>query len=212
MTYTKTITSQKAPGLLRISGLSSRNLLAIAFLRSTRGITHDEEIYPDPFTFNPSRHLGDDAQPDPYKFVFGFGRRACPGMFSLCPTEKRSQWYISGAHLAEMSLFLNVSNILAVFNISKQVDEHGVEVEPTLAWETGATTLVYDTYYRRVVNLINLYQTLETLPVSNSTSFEGTPHAGRHVKPDFFYLIFFLRTSTELYEYGYLVVEKECDS
>ena len=57
------------------------------FLHSTRAITHDEEIYPDPFTFNPNRHLGDAAQPDPYKFVFGFGRRACPGMFSLCATQ-----------------------------------------------------------------------------------------------------------------------------
>jgi hypothetical protein len=106
-------------------------------------------------------------------------------MLSLCATEKRGQQYISGAHLAEMSLFLNVSNILAVFNISKQVNEHGVEVEPTLAWETGLTTLVHNTYYRRVVNLINLYQTLEAVPVSNSSSFEGTPHAGRHVKPEF---------------------------
>ena len=50
-------------------------------------MTHDEEIYPDPFTFNPGRHLGDDAQPDPYKFVFGFGRRACPGMYSLYATQ-----------------------------------------------------------------------------------------------------------------------------
>ena len=154
------------------------------FLHSTRGITHDEEIYPDPFTFNPSRHLGDDAQPDPYKFVFGFGRRVCPGMFSLWKSGKKNQQYISGAHFAEMSLFLNVSNTLAVFNISKQVDEHGVEVEPTLAWETGATTLVHDTYYQRVVNLINLYQTFEALPMSNSTSFEGTPLTGGHVKPE----------------------------
>jgi len=46
-----------------------------------RAMTHDEEIYPDPSMFDPSRHLGDGAQPDPFKFVFGFGRRACPGMF-----------------------------------------------------------------------------------------------------------------------------------
>jgi hypothetical protein len=114
-------------------------------------MTHDEEIYPDPFTFEPNRHLGDDAQPDPYKFVFGFGRRACPGMFSHCARQitlqkKRNQLCISGAHLAEMSLFLNVSNILAVFNVSKPKDEHGVEVEPKLAWTTGAATmLVHDT-------------------------------------------------------------------
>ena len=49
--------------------------------------------------------------------------------------------------MAEMSIFLNVSNILAVFNISKPVDEHGVEVEPTPGWTTGATMLVHDTYY-----------------------------------------------------------------
>jgi hypothetical protein len=130
-----------------------------------------------------------------------------PWYVSLCANrKKKSTVYISGTHLAEMSLFLNVSNILAVFNISKQVDEHGVEVEPPLAWETGLTTLVHDTYYRRVVNLINLYQTLEALPMSNSTSFEGTPLAGRHVKPDF---------CLRLYKYGYpylLVVGKDCDS
>ena len=87
MMYMITITLQKAPRLLRISGLSSPNFFANPFLHSTRAMTHDEEIYPDPFTFNPNRHLGDAAQPDPYKFVFGFGRRACPGMFSLCAMQ-----------------------------------------------------------------------------------------------------------------------------
>ena len=88
MMYMTTISSQKAPGLLRISGLSSRNFPANPFLHSTRAITHDEEIYPDPFTFNPSRHLGDHAQPDPYKFVFGFGKRACPGTFHFVQQKK----------------------------------------------------------------------------------------------------------------------------
>ena len=46
-----------------------------------------------------------------------------------------------------MTLFLNVSNILAVFNISKPVDEHGLEVELMPAWTTGDTMLVDDTYY-----------------------------------------------------------------
>src|SRR6266545_6358506 len=63
-----------------------------------RAIAHDEEVYPDPSTFDPSRHLGDKAQLDPFKFTFGFGRRVCPG-----------------AHLAEMTLFLNIATILAVF-------------------------------------------------------------------------------------------------
>ncbi|KDR82002.1 hypothetical protein GALMADRAFT_60016 [Galerina marginata CBS 339.88] len=85
-------------------------------------ITHDEEIYPESHVFDPSRHLGSTPQPDPFKFVFGFGRRTCPG-----------------AHLAEMSLFLNMASILAVFKISKAVDENGLEIMPEIAWMTGAT-------------------------------------------------------------------------
>ncbi|KDR77596.1 hypothetical protein GALMADRAFT_245744 [Galerina marginata CBS 339.88] len=85
-------------------------------------ITHDVEIYPDPETFDPSRHMGSAPQPDPFKFVFGYGRRICPG-----------------AHLAEMSLFLNMASILAVFNISKPVDSNGLEKEPEIAWTSGTT-------------------------------------------------------------------------
>ena len=71
-------------------------------------------------------------------------------VFTLCKASRKKQSSepcISGAHLAEMSIFLNVSNILAVFDISKPVDEHGVEVEPMPGWTTGATMLVHDTYY-----------------------------------------------------------------
>lgn len=38
-----------------------------------------------------------------------------------------------------MSLFLNMSNILAVFNVSKPLDKNGMEVEPNIAWSTGPT-------------------------------------------------------------------------
>lgn len=55
--------------------------------------------------------------------------------------RKPDAWSLqSGAHLAEMSIFLNLANILATFNISKAVDENGEEVEPTVAWTTGPTT------------------------------------------------------------------------
>lgn len=49
------------------------------FHRQTRAITHDPEIYPDPDVFDPNRYLGEQPQMDPFKFVFGFGRRGCPG-------------------------------------------------------------------------------------------------------------------------------------
>ena len=80
-------------------------------------------MYPDPFKFDPSRHLGDDPELDPFKFTFGMGRRACPG-----------------AHLAEMTLFINVSTILSVFNILKSVDEQGKEIEPKIEWVNGITS------------------------------------------------------------------------
>jgi cytochrome P450 len=83
----------------------------------------DEAVYPDPDAFTPERHLGPHAQPDPLPFVFGFGRRVCPGM-----------------HFGQLQLFLNVCAILAVFEISKALDAQGREVEPRVAWKTSLVT------------------------------------------------------------------------
>ncbi|KAJ6591168.1 cytochrome P450 [Mycena vulgaris] len=87
-------------------------------------ITHDPELYPDPSAFDPTRHLGETQQPDPFNFVFGYGRRVCPG-----------------ATLAEESLFLAVSNILTMFNISKALDAEGKEMEPRVEWKTAVVTV-----------------------------------------------------------------------
>ncbi|KAJ7614589.1 cytochrome P450 [Mycena polygramma] len=86
-------------------------------------ITHDSESYPDPDTFDPTRHLGDKPQPDPFRFVFGYGRRVCPG-----------------AVLGEESLFLAVANILASFNISKAINAEGIEIEPAFEWFSSVVT------------------------------------------------------------------------
>ena len=88
-----------------------------------RAIGHDETVYPEPSKFDPSRHMGDNPQLDPFKFTFGMGRRACPG-----------------AHLTEMTLFLNVATLLAVFNLSKCIDENGKEIEPKIEWVNGITS------------------------------------------------------------------------
>jgi cytochrome P450 len=37
-------------------------------------MSHDENAYADPMTFNPDRFLGPKPEPDPMDFVFGFGR------------------------------------------------------------------------------------------------------------------------------------------
>ncbi|KAK7961647.1 cytochrome P450 [Apiospora aurea] len=62
--------------------------------------SRDESVYPDPETFTPERFLGPNPAPQP-DFVFGFGRRVCPGKL-----------------LAEQSVWLTVAHSLAVFDIS----------------------------------------------------------------------------------------------
>ncbi|KAF5007397.1 hypothetical protein FDECE_6283 [Fusarium decemcellulare] len=69
--------------------------------------THDPEVYKDPMAFRPERFLATEThvpETDPHKFVFGFGRRICPGRV-----------------LADQALFLNISQSLAVFNIGEDV-------------------------------------------------------------------------------------------
>ncbi|PFH47843.1 hypothetical protein AMATHDRAFT_151131 [Amanita thiersii Skay4041] len=89
-------------------------------------ITHDEEVYHDPYTFDPTRFLppsSPNSEMDPRKFVFGFGRRVCPGV-----------------HFAETSLFLSITGILALYNISKKVDSDGKEITPSFDFTTGITS------------------------------------------------------------------------
>ncbi|RDB29742.1 hypothetical protein Hypma_013817 [Hypsizygus marmoreus] len=76
---------------------------------------HDPEVYPDPFKFDPERHIATPekpAQQNPRNVCFGFGRRICPGM-----------------HLAEASLFSVIVSSLAVLDITKAI-ENGVEITP----------------------------------------------------------------------------------
>lgn len=70
-------------------------------LVNIRGICHDPVEYADPYRFDPTRFLDDRKERDPTELVFGFGRRTCPGQ-----------------SFAEASIFLHISAILSVFNIS----------------------------------------------------------------------------------------------
>ncbi|KAG1765989.1 cytochrome P450 [Suillus placidus] len=76
---------------------------------------NDPERYANPSQFNPERFLANDGkepETEPRTICFGFGRRICPGI-----------------HLAEASAWLSVAMSLAVFDISKAV-ENGIEITP----------------------------------------------------------------------------------
>ncbi|KAG8708192.1 hypothetical protein FRC09_001390 [Ceratobasidium sp. 395] len=77
------------------------------------GLLHDPEVYTNPDEFCPERYLGQNAEPDSVAYAFGFGRRICPG-----------------AHIAQQSLWLSISNILANFTIGKARAADGTEITP----------------------------------------------------------------------------------
>ncbi|KAA8652899.1 cytochrome P450 [Aspergillus tanneri] len=84
-----------------------------------RSFTHDPDLYHDPMVFKPERFLAREnytPETNPEAFVFGFGRRICPGRI-----------------LADSSLYLVIANFLAVFNISHQIKD-GQKVP--VRWET----------------------------------------------------------------------------
>jgi len=78
-------------------------------------ICHDEDTYPEPFGFKPERFEGpNEAGINELPMAtFGFGRRICPG-----------RW------LALDTLWITVASVLAVYNISKALDDAGNIIEP----------------------------------------------------------------------------------
>jgi len=85
----------------------------------------NEEIYPNAHTFKPERYLEevDEAaakRRDPRNYVFGFGRRKCPG-----------------SHLIEQSLWIVMATFLATTDISKAKDADGKEVDPKVVFENS---------------------------------------------------------------------------
>ncbi|KAG1850378.1 cytochrome P450 [Suillus subalutaceus] len=85
---------------------------------------HDPEIYVNPWQFNPERFLANDGkkpETEPRTICFGFGRRC----FSF-----------TGIHLVEASVWLSIAMSLAVFDISKTV-ENGIEIIPDVDQSSG---------------------------------------------------------------------------
>ncbi|KZT02583.1 cytochrome P450 [Laetiporus sulphureus 93-53] len=88
-------------------------------------MTRNSQLYSDPETFRPERFDELDSSTvdlhDPRKLVFGFGRRICPGR-----------------HLADSTIWLAMTTILACFDISKALDEKGIEITPAASFTATA--------------------------------------------------------------------------
>ncbi|OSX58687.1 hypothetical protein POSPLADRAFT_1153345 [Postia placenta MAD-698-R-SB12] len=84
----------------------------------------DPSLYSEPDEFLPERFQEVDAEKaasqDPRKYVFGFGRRICPGRF-----------------LADSSIWLLAANLLATMDIRRARDSVGREVVPTPSFKSG---------------------------------------------------------------------------
>ncbi|KAK7036148.1 cytochrome P450 [Favolaschia claudopus] len=98
--------------------LIPKNSLVIANIWK---LTHDPKRYANPMRFNPSRFIAGaekEAEPDPTRICFGYGRRICPGK-----------------HLADTILYLACTAVLSVFKISK-----AKEGEPQLGQASGTVS------------------------------------------------------------------------
>ncbi|KAF8652307.1 hypothetical protein AX16_004465 [Volvariella volvacea WC 439] len=88
---------------------------------------HDEEVYPDPFTFNPDRFMKNgklnEGIRDPERIAFGFGRRICPGR-----------------HFSSLSTWMTMACLITLFDFSKPVDENGDVIEPKLEWSSSVVS------------------------------------------------------------------------
>ncbi|KAI0635121.1 cytochrome P450 [Trametes polyzona] len=91
-------------------------------------MTRNPAVFPNPDAFDPERYFEDMDEEtaklrDPRNYVFGFGRRRCPG-----------------AWLIDSSLWIALASILASFDIRKAVDEFGNVVEPEVEYNNSIFT------------------------------------------------------------------------
>jgi len=89
------------------------------------GICRDDTRFHRASKFTPERFLRNDGtlNDDTMDFVFGFGRRICPGK-----------------HLADASLWAAIASMLAVFRFEKAKDANGVEIDFVPEWSSGSTS------------------------------------------------------------------------
>ncbi|KAI0773252.1 cytochrome P450 [Trametes elegans] len=101
---------------------------------NARGLTHNSTWYPDPDAFKPERFLDTGGKhstrtvPDPRRFIFGFGRRSCPGLY-----------------VADNFLYITIATMLASFTISPALGADGKPIlpDPNYSAELGGIWYVH---------------------------------------------------------------------
>ncbi|KAJ4482566.1 cytochrome P450 [Lentinula aciculospora] len=98
-------------------------------LANVWSILHNEEDYPKPHSFNPSRFLNAEGKinpeiKDPAIAAFGFGRRVCPGKL-----------------IAVDLLWIAIASILACYSIEPELDDEGQPGKPSAISQPGPTML-----------------------------------------------------------------------
>ncbi|KAG1844662.1 cytochrome P450 [Suillus subalutaceus] len=106
--------------------LNNRSSLAFKILKLLcRAISQDEKRYPEASSFIPERFLDVNnalTDDDPARYVFGFGRRACPGRYA-----------------ADASLWSAIVTMLATVEFCSAKDDQGKVIEFTPRFTTGLT-------------------------------------------------------------------------
>ncbi|PPQ81931.1 hypothetical protein CVT25_013779 [Psilocybe cyanescens] len=84
------------------------------FRYAPAAMTHDEEVYPEPFSFKPERFFDEQGNLNTNDRIlaYSFGRRACVGK-----------------HVASSTMWLLIASILACYNIGKAKDGDGNDIE-----------------------------------------------------------------------------------
>ncbi|KAF8693198.1 cytochrome P450, partial [Rhizoctonia solani] len=117
MTSTKDTAFLRGPPFFWLMlGYRPKDLKSSTYATS-RAISLDERVYPNPECFDPSRFLSSSAPEAP---TFGFGRRE-PRLQRSCP----------GTHFAQAALFMVASGLFAFFDVRPKLDSKGRPVRLT---------------------------------------------------------------------------------
>lgn len=108
----------------------TKAVMIVFLLKTVRAIHRDPKLWENPDAFDPSRYLHHTLAAADYinvsnpaerdHFTYGAGRRVCPGV-----------------HVAERSLYINISRVLWGFDIAKKIGPDGKMIEPTQTMVRG---------------------------------------------------------------------------